>query len=137
MSPQDEFGYSKYMYHYPASDDGWDGVSVELTADGHIRRKLAAIPLITLNATLQLVNHIQRRGGVLTANAAPLTRTYMRAVLNGLSADQLHFREDPVNAFVRNKTETSSPTNGSRVRSSAHTFAAVRCATITCGRPWG
>ena len=133
MSPQDEFGYSKYMYHYPASDEGWDGVSVELTADGHIRRKLAAIPLITLNATLQLVKHIQRRGGVLTANAAPLTRTYMRAVLNGLSADQLHFREDPVNAFVRNKPK--KPPTRSRVRSSAHTFV-VRCGTITCGRPW-
>ena len=122
------------MYHYPASDAGWDGVSVELTADGHIRRKLAAIPLITLNATLQLVKHIQRRGGVLTANAAPLTRTYMRAVLNGLSADQLHFREDPVNAFVRSKPK--KPPTRSRVRSSAHAFV-VRCATITCGRPWG
>ena len=119
------------MYHYPASDAGWDGVSVELTADGHIRRKLAAIPLITLNATLQLVKHIQLRGGVLTANAAPLTRTYMRAVLNGLSADQLHFRADPVNAFVRSK----HPPTRSRVRSSAHTVV-VRCGTITCGRPW-
>jgi hypothetical protein len=62
------------MYHYP-SDDGWDGFSVELAQDGTVSRKLAAIPLVTLNSTMALVRQVQDHGGVLTANAAPLTRT--------------------------------------------------------------
>ena len=72
----DEFGWSKFMYHYPPDDDGWDGFSVEMAPDGTVSRKLAAIPLVTLNATMALVRQVQNQGGVLTANAAPLTRTY-------------------------------------------------------------
>ncbi len=72
----DESWCSVARYNYAGE---WDSFSVETDpATLQVRRQIAAIPLLSLQARVALVQHIRERGGMVIANLPPLTETFAR-----------------------------------------------------------
>jgi hypothetical protein len=73
----DEYGESNTAYTYSPKD--WDGHSVFMHPNnGSVCAAVGSIALLTMPLEVKLQEIIKSRGGFLTANGAPLTRTIMQ-----------------------------------------------------------